>query len=201
MERNVDRKNWASGRFRKNRFWLYIGSVKLCSRRKTKRTERTVIISRRKPTKKKTVSRTNHKHSNKRNSVTTNQKHNHFNFVHQVEAESSKKFTVAASKRAEGAKRGHQNSALSSANTSRQGSIDGGNMQRCGLCTLFSRLVRRAMCVGSRRGSGESYYQELADTTVSNSNTHHVPCIPFYFLIKNLQLRIVPPKMEGILFY
>ncbi|XP_031617734.1 uncharacterized protein LOC116337375 isoform X1 [Contarinia nasturtii] len=43
-------------------------------------------------------------------------------------------------------------------------------MQRCGLCSMFSRLVRRAMCVGSsRRGSGESYYQELADTTVSNN--------------------------------
>ncbi|XP_059620255.1 uncharacterized protein LOC132264168 [Phlebotomus argentipes] len=37
-------------------------------------------------------------------------------------------------------------------------------MQRCGLCSLLSRLLRRAMCVGSRRGSGESYYQELETT-------------------------------------
>lgn len=43
-----------------------------------------------------------------------------------------------------------------------------GVMQRCGLCSLLSRLLRRAMCVGSRRGSGESYYQELDTTNVSN---------------------------------
>lgn len=49
---------------------------------------------------------------------------------------------------------------------SRQGSVDGA-MQKCGLCSLLSRLLRRAMCVGSRRGSGESYYQELAETNVS----------------------------------
>lgn len=115
-----------------------------------------------------------------------------FKFVHQVEEETNKKFTVAASKRAEGAKRGHLNSALSSANTSRQGSIDGGNMQRCGLCTLFSRLLRRAMCVGSRRGSGESYYQELADTTVSNTTCAHIPFhlayFPFPFFVVNRNL-------------
>lgn len=44
-----------------------------------------------------------------------------------------------------------------------------GLMQRCGLCSLLSRLLRRAMCVGSRRGSGESYYQELDTTNVSKS--------------------------------
>lgn len=43
-----------------------------------------------------------------------------------------------------------------------------GLMQRCGLCSLLSRLLRRAMCVGSRRGSGESYYQELDTTNVSS---------------------------------
>lgn len=73
--------------------------------------------------------------------------------------------TVAALKRADGAKRGHLNSARSSI-SSRQETVDS-SMQRCGLCSMLSRLVRRAMCVGSRRGSGESYYQELADTTVS----------------------------------
>lgn len=51
-------------------------------------------------------------------------------------------------------------------NGSRQGSIDG-RMQKCGLCSLLARLLRRAMCVSSRRGSGESYYQELAETNVS----------------------------------
>uniref|UniRef100_A0A182FHX7 Uncharacterized protein n=1 Tax=Anopheles albimanus TaxID=7167 RepID=A0A182FHX7_ANOAL len=50
---------------------------------------------------------------------------------------------------------------------SRQGSVDG-VMQRCGLCSIISSLLRRAMCVGSRRGSGESYYQELAETNVSS---------------------------------
>jgi hypothetical protein len=49
----------------------------------------------------------------------------------------------------------------------RRGSVDG-VITRCGLCSLLSSLLRRAMCVGSRRGSGESYYQELADNnTVS----------------------------------
>lgn len=46
-----------------------------------------------------------------------------------------------------------------------------GLMQRCGLCSLLSRLLRRAMCVGSRRGSGESYYQELDTTNVSKRVT------------------------------
>uniref|UniRef100_U5ERI9 Phosphodiesterase n=1 Tax=Corethrella appendiculata TaxID=1370023 RepID=U5ERI9_9DIPT len=44
-------------------------------------------------------------------------------------------------------------------------------MQRCGLCSILSSLLRRAMCVGSRRGSGESYYQELAETTAPDVAT------------------------------
>ncbi|XP_041987155.1 cGMP-specific 3',5'-cyclic phosphodiesterase-like isoform X2 [Aricia agestis] len=36
-------------------------------------------------------------------------------------------------------------------------------MQQCGLCSMLSGLLRRAMCVGSRRGSSESYYRELGD--------------------------------------
>ncbi|XP_049884844.1 uncharacterized protein LOC126379898 isoform X2 [Pectinophora gossypiella] len=36
-------------------------------------------------------------------------------------------------------------------------------MQQCGFCSLLSQLLRRAMCVGSRRGSSESYYRELGD--------------------------------------
>lgn len=65
--------------------------------------------------------------------------------------------------------RGHltMNENTSSVTSSnRRGSVEGA-IQRCGLCSLFSSLLRRAMCVGSRRGSGESYYQELADTAVS----------------------------------
>lgn len=53
-----------------------------------------------------------------------------------------------------------------SSNNNRRGSVDG-VIQRCGLCSIFSSLLRRAMCVGSRRGSGDSYYQELANTAVS----------------------------------
>lgn len=41
-------------------------------------------------------------------------------------------------------------------------------MQRCGICSLLSRLLRRAMCIGSRRGSGESYYQELPELPETN---------------------------------
>ncbi|XP_050097756.1 uncharacterized protein LOC126578852 isoform X2 [Anopheles aquasalis] len=44
-------------------------------------------------------------------------------------------------------------------------------MQRCGLCSIISSLLRRAMCVGSRRGSGESYYQELAETNIADGAT------------------------------
>lgn len=52
----------------------------------------------------------------------------------------------------------------------RRGSVEG-VLQRCGICSLLSSLLRRAMCVGSRRGSGESYYQELPEAiVVSNTN-------------------------------
>uniref|UniRef100_A0A182J9I4 Uncharacterized protein n=1 Tax=Anopheles atroparvus TaxID=41427 RepID=A0A182J9I4_ANOAO len=60
---------------------------------------------------------------------------------------------------------------LRSSQHSRQGSVDG-VMQRCGLCSIISSLLRRAMCVGSRRGSGESYYQELAETNFRVSQVH-----------------------------
>jgi hypothetical protein len=56
--------------------------------------------------------------------------------------------------------------ATSTTTNNRRGSVDG-VITRCGLCSLLSSLLRRAMCVGSRRGSGESYYQELAETAVS----------------------------------
>ncbi|XP_059059811.1 dual specificity calcium/calmodulin-dependent 3',5'-cyclic nucleotide phosphodiesterase 1C-like [Achroia grisella] len=36
-------------------------------------------------------------------------------------------------------------------------------MQKCGFCSVLSGLLRRAMCVSSRRGSSESYYRELGD--------------------------------------
>ncbi|XP_069365003.1 uncharacterized protein [Maniola hyperantus] len=36
-------------------------------------------------------------------------------------------------------------------------------MQKCGLCSMLSGLMRRAMCISSRRGSSESYYRELGD--------------------------------------
>lgn len=62
---------------------------------------------------------------------------------------------------------------------SRQESVDGA-MQKCGLCSLLGRYLRRAMCVGSRRGSDESYYQELAETAASppspkSSSLKHSP--------------------------
>lgn len=37
-------------------------------------------------------------------------------------------------------------------------------MQQCGLCSALAEVFRRLLCIGgSRRGSGESYYQELED--------------------------------------
>lgn len=75
---------------------------------------------------------------------------------------------MASPKGPKGAKKGRPtNDQIANDNSSSQrGSVDGA-MQKCGLCSLLSRLLRRAMCVGSRRGSGESYYQELAETNVS----------------------------------
>lgn len=75
---------------------------------------------------------------------------------------------MASPKGPKGAKKGRPiNDQIAHDNSSSQrGSVDGA-MQKCGLCSLLSRLLRRAMCVGSRRGSGESYYQELAETNVS----------------------------------
>lgn len=75
--------------------------------------------------------------------------------------------TVAASsKRKVSSERGHLTMNENATTNNRRGSVDG-VIQRCGLCSLLSSLLRRAMCVGSRRGSGESYYQELAETSVS----------------------------------
>lgn len=76
---------------------------------------------------------------------------------------------MAASEKKISTERGHltMNENTSSVTSSnRRGSVEGA-IQRCGLCSMLSSLLRRAMCVGSRRGSGESYYQELADTAVS----------------------------------
>ncbi|CAH0578301.1 unnamed protein product [Chrysodeixis includens] len=36
-------------------------------------------------------------------------------------------------------------------------------MQQCGFCSMISGFLRRAMCVGSQRGSSDSYYRELGD--------------------------------------
>lgn len=78
---------------------------------------------------------------------------------------------MASPKGPKGAKKGRPtNDQIAADNSSsHRGSVDGA-MQKCGLCSLLSRLLRRAMCVGSRRGSGESYYQELAETNVSKMN-------------------------------
>jgi hypothetical protein len=75
--------------------------------------------------------------------------------------------TVATSKDSREAVEGHFTAATTDTATITS-SVDGA-MQKCGLCSLLSNLLRRAMCVGSRRGSGESYYQELAETNVSDS--------------------------------
>lgn len=74
--------------------------------------------------------------------------------------------TVAASEKKISTERGHL-TMNDTSNNNRRGSVEG-VIQRCGLCSMLSSLLRRAMCVGSRRGSGESYYQELADTAVSS---------------------------------
>lgn len=69
-----------------------------------------------------------------------------------------------------------------SQNHSTRSSVDHRAMQRCGLCSILSNLLRRAMCIGSRRGSGESYYQELAETNVSTPLFLN----RYQFLIKSL---------------
>lgn len=100
--------------------------------------------------------------------------------------------TVAASEKKVSSERGHLT--MNETSTSnRRGSVDG-VFQRCGLCSLLSSLVRRAMCVGSRRGSGESYYQELAETVVSfkwkfpiSRHQHHLHFNLISFLFRNCQ--------------
>ena len=86
---------------------------------------------------------------------------------------------VAASDKKISSERGHltmNDTSNLTSNNNRRGSVDG-VIQRCGLCSMLSSLLRRAMCVGSRRGSGESYYQELADTAVSLRNDVRVSCV------------------------
>ncbi|XP_066995060.2 uncharacterized protein [Anabrus simplex] len=40
-------------------------------------------------------------------------------------------------------------------------------MQHCGICSVLADLFRRIMCLGgSRRGSGDSYYEELEEDEV-----------------------------------
>jgi hypothetical protein len=70
--------------------------------------------------------------------------------------------TVAASSKGKASRRGDLTMNENATSNRRDGVF-----QRCGLCSLLSSLLRRAMCVGSRRGSGDSYYQELAETVVS----------------------------------
>lgn len=73
---------------------------------------------------------------------------------------------MAASERKISPEQGHLT--MNDNTSSRRGSVEG-VIQRCGLCSMLSSLLRRAMCVGSRRGSGESYYQELNETNVSKN--------------------------------
>uniref|UniRef100_A0A1B6CV63 Uncharacterized protein n=1 Tax=Clastoptera arizonana TaxID=38151 RepID=A0A1B6CV63_9HEMI len=68
------------------------------------------------------------------------------------------------------------------------GNVDGVEMQQqCGICSVLTELFRRIMCIGgSRRGSGDTYYQELdeeenrgAGVTVDTSDAHGVLiCMP-----------------------
>ncbi|KZC07933.1 hypothetical protein WN55_10079 [Dufourea novaeangliae] len=47
---------------------------------------------------------------------------------------------------------------------------------QCGLCAVVAGLFRRAMCIaGSRRGSGESCYQELTTETQARRHSQLAP--------------------------
>lgn len=46
----------------------------------------------------------------------------------------------------------------------------------CGLCAVVAGLFRRAMCIaGSRRGSGESCYQELTTEVQGRQHSQVAP--------------------------
>lgn len=93
----------------------------------------------------------------------------------------------------------------------RRGSVEG-VLQRCGICSLLSSLLRRAMCVGSRRGSGESYYQELPEAIVVSETLLHsssavstsscfllcdlVPLSIWYFATFSFGMMIVDEKIQ-----
>uniref|UniRef100_A0AAG5DD10 Phosphodiesterase n=1 Tax=Anopheles atroparvus TaxID=41427 RepID=A0AAG5DD10_ANOAO len=70
-------------------------------------------------------------------------------------------------------------------------------MQRCGLCSIISSLLRRAMCVGSRRGSGESYYQELAETNIADVATMETTDSSSYKRLISTTSSNVPPVAAG----
>lgn len=47
---------------------------------------------------------------------------------------------------------------------------------QCGLCAVVAGLFRRAMCIaGSRRGSGESCYQEITPETQTRRHSQLAP--------------------------
>ncbi|KAK6629516.1 hypothetical protein RUM43_003333 [Polyplax serrata] len=52
-------------------------------------------------------------------------------------------------------------------------------MQQCGFCSALTEVFRRLMCIGgSRRGSGESCYQELdSEETVTMKSIRDTPRI------------------------
>lgn len=55
--------------------------------------------------------------------------------------------------------------------------MNGTETRHCGLCSLLGDVFRRLMCIGgSRRGSGESCYQELPDEEAG----HPVPNVSKY---------------------
>lgn len=74
----------------------------------------------------------------------------------------TKKAEKLASKAREGGSRGTRTRRRTNGGSlSSRGSATG---MQCGLCAVVAGLFRRAMCIaGSRRGSGESCYQELTD--------------------------------------
>jgi hypothetical protein len=52
------------------------------------------------------------------------------------------------------------------------------DMQQCGICSVLADLFRRIMCIGgSRRGSGDSYYQELEEEEVSSCLIYVCPFV------------------------
>lgn len=81
-----------------------------------------------------------------------------------------------ASQSREGSSRGTRTRRRTTTNGGSLSSRGSATGMQCGLCAVVAGLFRRAMCIaGSRRGSGESCYQEITPDTQTRRHSQLAP--------------------------